>query len=271
MRRRIRLGALSAVALLLLWFSLTRGDDRGSSVAVAVQPDDGPEPRQARAATPAEAKPTRSVPQRMKPVTLSFGRPNPVVDRVWVDKLEVCRGEENFAHVDVHTVDSSDAALKISLAGTGFFGSGSTGGKLPFRLLAPTNAEDMPRVLIFGARGTHATEQLPFVKVKDCDAEPFLRIEARRVPEQGPDAFELEAGAPEDVTLSNVRWTFGDSHSATSPAPKVAHDYSNRRQLTAYSSFLITVTATDDRGRTLRGSRTIEFVNQEYWKNLRGT
>ena len=51
-------------------------------------------------------------PDRRPAPTYSFGRPNPVIERVLVEKSEVCRGEENFVRVDVSTVDDSDADLK---------------------------------------------------------------------------------------------------------------------------------------------------------------
>ena len=269
MRRRITLGALSAVALLLLLFSFTRVDDRRSPVAV--QPDDGPEHRQERAAAPAEAKPTRSVPQRVKPVTSSFGRPNPVIDRVYVDKLEVCRGEENFAHVDVHTVDGTDAALKISLAGAGVFGE-----RFDWRQasVSPARAHQRrrhaPRAGLRRARNpryrTGPLRQGQRLRRRTLSADrrtASARAGHRRVRARGRRSRKCDPVERE----VDVR----DAHSATSPALNVVHDYSNRRQLTAYSSFLITVTATDNQGRTLRGSRTIELVNQDYWKSRRGT
>ncbi len=200
----------------------------------------------------------------------SFGRPNPVIERVFVDKTEVCRGESNVVHVDASTVDRTDAELKIALGGTGFFGNTSTGRSMPFRLFTPISADNPPMVLVFGARGTHAEQRIPFVKVKDCDAPPFIVIDLERIPESDGDVFKLVAksgGGP----LTNATWEFGDGRSASTQGPEVTHDYSTRPQTSRFSEFMITVSATDSEGAKLAGSRTVEFVNRKYLAENKGT
>jgi hypothetical protein len=208
-------------------------------------------------------------PDRRAP-TYSFGRPNPVIERVLVDKTEVCRGEENFVRVDVSTVDDSDADLKILLQGSGFLGSGSTGSRLPLRLFALTNAEQMPTVVVFGKGGTFAQQQVPFVHVKDCDADPFLRLEAQKRSDEGPAVYELHASLGAEH-LTNVAWTFGDGSTATKQEPSVTHDYGQREQRSRFSEFLISATATDAQGRTVRGHQTLELLNREYLRDRQGS
>ena len=208
-----------------------------------------------------------AAPVRFRPpvenVTFTRGHPNPIIERVRVDKLEVCVGEENVAHPDVHTVDGTEPDLRISLGGSGFLGRGSTGGKLPFRLLTPTGPTAMPVVIVEGPNGTHAEQRLPYIKVKDCVAPPPLRLEAQQVPERGPDVFAFKVtGAPAGAVLL---WDFGDGTRASTTEPRVEHDFHGRRQRTRFSEFLVTAAGTDAAGHPTSGSTTIELFNRAYW------
>ncbi len=208
-----------------------------------------------------QSRPARLVPPPER-VTFTRGHPNPVIEGVRVDKLEVCAGEENFAHPDVHTVDDTDADLRISLAGAGFLGRGSTGGKMPFRLLGPMDPAAMPVVIVEGANGTHAERRLPFIKVKACSAPPPLHVEALQVPERGLDVFAFQAtgGAGGSAWL----WDFGDGVQTRTTEPRVVHDFHGRRQRSRFSEFLVTVETTDS-GARRTGSMTVELFNRAYW------
>ena len=182
-----------------------------------------------------------------------------------VDKLEVCAGEENFAHPDIHTVDDTDADLRISLVGAGFVGMNATGRKLPFRFLMPMDPSALPFVIVEGPNGTHAEQRLPYVKVKDCTAAPPLLLDVKQVPDHGPDVFAVQVtGAPQESALL---WDFGDGARVTTSEPRVEHDFHGRQQRGRFSDFLITVQARDSAGHPYSGSRTIELVNRTYWAN----
>jgi hypothetical protein len=266
MTRRLLIGLSFAVVGLILL--LRNEDGPRSSIPTA-------EPAERNMSFEGGASNTR--PPRLRPfesartVTSSYGHPNPIIERVIVDKLDVCRGEENFVHVDASTVDNTDPDLKITLIGTGFIGSGATGRRLPFRLLSAMKPDDMPSVSISGWGGTHVEQRIPFVKVRDCDAAPALAIVPHKLADKGEDVFDLEIGAEAGNVLSNVTWDFGDGQKATSPDLHVVHSYGGHPQLTRFSEFLITVTATDQSGRRLSGSRTLELFNREYWKRRVGS
>ena len=192
-------------------------------------------------------------------VTFMRGHPNPIIERVRVDRLEVCVGEENFAHPDVHTVDGTDGELRIHLAGAGVVGSGGTGGKLPFRLMAATTPSSMPVVIVEGANGTYAVQRLPYVKVKDCKAAPPLRLEAQRVPDHGPDVFVFRAtGAAPNSALV---WDFGDGARVTTSEPRAEHDFGARHQRGRYSDFLVTAASRDPSGHP--ASRATTFRSRQ--------
>ncbi len=202
-------------------------------------------------------------PRPTEHVTFTRGHPNPIIERVRVDKLEVCVGEENVAHPDIHTVDDTDADLRISLTGAGFLGMGATGRKLPFRFLMPMDPSTLPVVIVEGPNGTHAEQRLPYVKVKDCTAAAPLLIDVKQVPDHGPDVFAFQAtGAPQGPALL---WDFGDGARVTTSEPRVEHDYHGRQQRGRFSDFLVTVQSRDSAGDSHSGSRTIELFNRAYW------
>jgi hypothetical protein len=252
---------VAVVAVLFVKWTHRRPSHGGDSAAPSLDRAAAPgEPAASRELSSAAPRPFRPP---VEHVTFIHGHPNPIIERVRVDKLEVCLGEENFAHPDVHTVDGTDADLRISLAGTGFLGRGSTGGKLPFRFLKPMDPTAMPVVIVEGPNGTHAEQRLPYIKVKDCTAAPPLRLEGQQVPNRGPDVFAFQVtGAPAG---SVVQWDFGDGSRASTTEPRVEHDFHDRRQRTRFSEFLVTAHATDPAGQTTSGSTTIELFNRAYW------
>lgn len=263
-RSRAKIGVLSivgaaAIVLILAW---VRSSSRSVGlVAPVVAPDHLPVDR-AAALLEVERAPLR----RRDPtpaVTYSFGRPNPIIERVIVDKTEVCRGESNTIRVDIKTVDSTDGELKIGLSGAGFLGIESTGSRLPFRLLGPTSDDKLPIVVVFGGHGTHAEQRIPFVRVKDCNALPFITIEVHRQDDRGRDVFKL-AATTKGGALSDVAWDFGDGQKSVSATPEVVHDYSGRLRNHKFSEFLVNADAKDGEGRVLHGNRTIELFNPEY-------
>jgi hypothetical protein len=267
--KTIRGVALAAVAvgclLIVLWRRSLRGPGDGDATAVAerANANDRSEVRRSR--------PRPAPPPARRPTSTTFGRPNPIIARVLVDKTEVCRGEENFVHVDVDTVDGTDADLKIWLGGSTFLGGNPTGSRLPIRMFGPMNEDAPPLVMVAGWGGTHAEQPLPFVRLKDCDADPFLRIHVSRVDGEARDVYELSAdivgGGSGDVT-----WSFGDGSTAkVSEGETVQHSYGTRPKRSAYSEFLIAATITETTGRVLHGYTTLELVNREYWRARGGS
>jgi len=202
-----------------------------------------------------------------KSATFRFGRPNPIIERVLVDKTEVCRGEENFVHVDVSTIDGTEADLRIWLTGDNYLGGNLTGSRIPVRMFGAMSVNSPPMVMVAGWGGTHAEQPLPFVKVKECNADPYLEIRAIRI--DGHDLYEFSALMARQPARE-VTWSFGDGTSVLSHEATVHHGYDGRRQLSAYAEFLIVATVTDGTGRVLHGYKTLELINQSYWEHRSG-
>jgi hypothetical protein len=262
--KRARIVALMAIGAIVAVLFLRHRPKPHAPVASEAESNGRPElPR--RGSDAVAAPPQRQAAQGQA-VTYSFGRPNPIIERVRVDKTEVCAGEENMALVDVTTVDGTEADIKITLTGAGFVGVGATGDHLPFRLFKELPEEAMPTVVVMGAGGTRAEARVPFVKVKDCQPEPFVEITIRRAGDRGPDVFDFEVVAHPAEPLASVTWTFGDGQTMTTTEPRLSHDFGQRRQNSRFSEFLVTATARTERAGSLTGSKTLELVNRDYIK-----
>jgi hypothetical protein len=263
--RRLGFAALAA-GCLLVWLKRSPRP-RPTHEEPQAETDEAGPARTERRAAPVRASSSSSA---RRATSSTFGRPNPVIESVTVDKTEVCRGEENFVHVSVATVDGTDADLRIWLAGPHFMGGTLTGPRLPIRMFAPMTEEAPAMVMVTGAGGTHAEQPLPFVTVKDCNADPFLRIQVRHADGPKPDLYTFSASTTGQA-LRDVTWSFGDGSSIPSAEPEAQHDFGGRQQLSAYADFLITATARDENGRTVRGYTTLELVNNDYWKHRTGS
>ncbi|HXU79918.1 MAG TPA: PKD domain-containing protein [Polyangia bacterium] len=194
------------------------------------------------------------------------GLPAPIIDEVRVDKTEVCRGEENFATVRAHTPDGTDAHLYVRL------GQEGAGYRVPFRL-QQTGAPAMPQVVVQGRGGVLAQAPLPQVTVKDCEVERRLVISARDVDGSADHlrftATLQAAAAARPFVATSYRWDFGDAHTAVTEAGEASHRYDERSQDTRFSYFLVTVTAADAEGHSVRGAYALDLVNPAFGELVR--
>ena len=66
-------------------------------------------------------------------------------------------------------------------------------------------------------------------------------------------------------------WEFGDDSTLETSAPRAAHDYRKRKQDRMFSTFTVSVTATNDTGYKLSGSRTISLPNLHFMSSAMGS
>jgi hypothetical protein len=192
----------------------------------------------------------------------------PIIEDAEVEKPEVCRGEENFVNVKAHTRNGTDAFLAMSLFDpqTGRIVRG--GGRIPFRLDAPSDSDI--KVVVEG-RHTAETIVLPAVRVKDCVVAHQVNVGYRRSV-AAPDRVRLiaelaehppeSAGQPfQPLVPASYEWDFGDGEKETTTDPAIEHSYEGRDQGVAESSFVATVTVKDRSGQQAQGTRLLSFPN----------
>jgi hypothetical protein len=241
-------GALLALSILGLWFlfgrakppvALAHAKSRQTSV---VQREPAPERSEAPLA----------------PLPILPPRPGPRIERIDVDKTEVCYGEENFATVRASDASGASDRLIVRLAG-----SREMGFRLPFHF-ERSNVGLARRVIVSGPGGPAVSAELPEVKVKDCDAFAQVHIEVSLVP-RSPHVLTLSAVVSpvsgERFDAVSYEWSFGDGTQQTLERTEVEHSYEGLPQRTRFSYLLISVKARDRRGRQVSGSRAYGFPN----------
>lgn len=183
-----------------------------------------------------------------------------VVDRVEVDKSEVCRGEEVIVTIHARATDGGEAYLDYGDT-TNPLHSGPRFSIQPDRDTPPGKH----RVYVRGKSGASVMADVPPIKVKDCDAPLELRLKLKRKVEAQDRAWltaevltRTDAAPFEPVQFE---WNFGDGTRRTTPAGSVEHSYEARLQNTAYSYYFVEVSARDAQGRSVRGRQSVRFVN----------
>ena len=266
--RRWSLLALTLAVLLagLLWPARTPRKD-----AVAVEPTSPPtaESPAARAADPLEPAPPRKEPAPAPRAP----EPVPVIDEVTVEKPEVCSGEENLVTVRAHTVNGTNEFLHYVV-------DGAMGSAVPLRLLLGQDGrvEGQHVISVFGRNNVAVTVPVPEYKVKNCQPERVVVVEARvkantwsdfdfvaRVVTLPPPTPGIRSeGSHKPFSPVSYAWSFGDGEAATTTGPTVSHDYERRPQDALYSYFMVRVDTRSLDGEVLSGRTTLPLINPAF-------
>jgi hypothetical protein len=246
--------AITVLALVaLLWPSGRRGATPNSAVKSPSAAPNGTEP---------SADGTEEMPRT--PGAFDWKPGEPIIDRIIVEKSEVCAGEENVVRVEAHASDGKNEYLSVSIDDPG---SGRTfwGSRIPVRLQRPLTRP--MRVVVHGRTGV-AGADVPHITVKNCVAPAQVVIDVRRTLD-ALDRVTLKATLlePADgarggaLVVESYDWEFGDGAKETSSGAEVEHSYEAREQNVAQASYVVNVTMKWRDGRQARGSRAVAFVN----------
>jgi hypothetical protein len=187
--------------------------------------------------------------------------PGPRIERIDVDKTEVCYGEENFATVRAFDASGASDGLIVRLSG-----SREMGFRVPFRI-EKSDATRTRHVIVTGGGGPPAVAAIPEVKVKNCEVAEQVTLGVR-LQERSPHVLVLTAdvastasGAAEKLEPVSYEWDFGDGTSQTTEGSEVVHSYEGQPATTRFSYFLLRVKVKDRNGREVTGSRAYGFPN----------
>lgn len=188
-----------------------------------------------------------------------------VIDAVHVDKTEVCRGEEATVTIDARAADGDSAYLNFGVVGDAEL----LGPRIPLRLEKSLGSGGM-KVYARGREGSAVLAEVPAISVKDCDAPFTLTIGYARnvnMPDRAwlsATVFAAKGSKEPPFEPVAYSWDFGDGTTRETSKPELEHSYEGRVQDTAYSYFLVSVKARDARGRLVRASRSLRFVNMGF-------
>jgi hypothetical protein len=253
--------------LLLIWWLLGRRETRPAPTR--------PAPAAARTADPAAdaARPGRafwlraSKPGEVKvPPAQAAGEPLiPIIDRVILEKTEVCAGEENLVTVVAHTEGNREDQYLHYHTGT------MTGVAVPLRAHLPSKDQPEPekyQVTVFGRNNVQVQVPVPYFKVLDCRPERNLFIQPRLLP-NAIDEFELFARIQEVEPRSAFKpvkwiWKLGDGTTKTTSEPLVTHAFVRREQDSHYAQILIECTAVSQEGGKVMGRLPLQLMNPNF-------
>lgn len=254
-RQRTVIAVLLCLAVALLWWWRRDRPEEASNRVVAGSPALG-----AREPGGPSARPHA-------PRLADEGAPAdpPIIDRVTVEKSEVCQGEENLVTVTAHTPGGKDDAYLHGIV------AGSPGMSVPLRsYLQKDGSQPEPRVVtVFGRQNVPSSAAVPSFTVKDCIVERKAVVTWRLRPNTDAE-FDLRVqivnlSATEPFEAVAYQWEFGDGEVAETEKPWVIHDYGRRPQGDALiSELLVKVLAKDKSGEALLGRNTLVLRNAAF-------
>ncbi|MGC4069438.1 MAG: hypothetical protein QM784_33260 [Polyangiaceae bacterium] len=184
----------------------------------------------------------------------------PVIDSIALEKTEVCYGEENLVTVSAHTLDQSDDELHFNIGG-------HSGRAVPLVLFPQDEGSPEHRtVTVFGRDNVEITVPVPSYRVKDCGPRPLVVIEYRARANR-PDEFDFLArtvGPTALPTFEYFDWDFGDGQAERTSHPRAVHSFRARPQTSAYSQFLVRVTAVEKSRERQVGRVALQLLNRAY-------
>jgi hypothetical protein len=256
MRRRWYLIAIAvALGIWALWTSRHEGEDpvlamdEVRTTSPAVRFNDGSGAPDEGTADPSRAEPALT----------------PVIDEVIADKTTVCDGEEALFTIKAHTPGGKEDAYLHGMI------ADQIGMTIPLHMFSRDTSEGEPPPLtarVFGRDNVSTEVPLPNVQILPCKPKRRLHIAWRLLPNT-IDEIELVAKimnvtATEPMRPVRAEWDFGDGKIATSQGPVVEHDYSERRQDTLYSHYVVSCTVTDASGEQLTGRASLQLLNSAF-------
>ena len=197
------------------------------------------------------------------PTPVDAPSPKPVIDSAYLEKTEVCRGEQNFLNVEAHTENGTDQYLTY-LVKDPDTGQLERGARLAFR---QQHASHEPIQIVVQGLGADHTLEIPPPTVKDCDEPVQVQIEFARsfdAPDRVGFTAKLVTAAGSSAgsfAPYEYIWDFDDGTNITESSGQLEHSYENRPQLARVSSFVVSVTARERGGRSASGARSVTFSN----------
>ncbi|MBI2571004.1 MAG: PKD domain-containing protein [Candidatus Schekmanbacteria bacterium] len=192
----------------------------------------------------------------------------PIIDHVSVEKKEVCEGEENLITVGAHTEGHREDAFLHYVIG------GKSGRSLPYRPVLHHGKFRPPGISVFGRGGQVTHIPMPEFVVKPCRPQWPVQVTFWPVTNtaltyrfQAKVLLIGDDAAP--FAPVSFAWDFGDGITQTTAAPIADHDYAGAPQDTLYTSYLVQVTITGDRGEIAKGRVAFDVRNHAFYEMVR--
>jgi hypothetical protein len=208
----------------------------------------------------------------LAPPSPPLEEPAPIIDKIDVEKPEVCEGEQNLITVHAHTVNGTNDSLSYVIDGT-------PGSSVPVTLLRENGAVvGKHYIRVFGRNNAATTVMLPEYRVNDCRPNYLGFVNAHLQPNSWADydivanitPFPWRPGqpprnaAPKPFNAVRYKWSFGDGETAVTEVPAVSHSYENREQTSRVSYMILKVEASNREGDTVTGRTSLSLLNPAF-------
>ena len=197
---------------------------------------------------------------RAEPQKTRIHKENYIRDII-LEKETACIGED----IEVYVEASNPAGLDSNL----YYQIGT----------APGN----PAVVRFGEEGTHSLNVIVkdftgtgmeskevSINVVQCGEKPLLSFKAY-YSKKNQEILEFEITGHDGLSGScRYTWDFGDGTSASTREEMISHDYRGRKRDRYISSFIVTLFARDNHGKTAQAKQAVSIPNIHYISNQMG-
>ncbi|HKP62537.1 MAG TPA: PKD domain-containing protein [Polyangiales bacterium] len=268
MSRKYRRWGILALAVLLwvvcLW-GLQKPRDSASHAREAAPLHTG----QRAASEPKESSKHRDAKAVQAGPSMPALRTADLIADVHVDKQRVCAGESFLVNIKGKP---ENARSSLPIAELNFNIGGTFGNDIA---ISPLSAGTEQYTVVAGngvdkiEHRTFNVEVLPS-DAPECASRAFVTLAVERA-KHDPNIVVARVVARRGLDESaHYSWSFGDGASDETSEPVATHSYALREQTRTLSSYLVSVTARDARGRQAEGRATISLQNNHYKARMFG-
>ena len=208
----------------------------------------------------------RAAPAQLTAPTL---RTADLIADVSVDRPRVCSGESFLVSI---RGKPENARSSLPIAELNFNIDGTFGNDIALTPGAP----GIEQYTVVASNGVDKIEHRAFsvevlpIDAQECVQRPIVTLAVERA-KHAADQIVARAVAHRGLDQPiHYAWSFGDGASLETSEPIATHDYALRDQSRTLSSYLVSVDATDARGRHAEGRATIHLMNSYYRARMFG-
>jgi hypothetical protein len=254
---------------LLLWVVYLWGlqEPRADQHLRGAEPEGAP--RSVLSASRREAMPPRAKPVHTGP-TLPALRTADLIADIQVDEPRVCAGESFLVKI---LGKPENAHSSLPIAELNF----NIGGRFGTDIAITPQAAGSEQYTVVASNGVDKVEHRTFsVEVlprdaPECGERSIVSLSVERAKFDSDVVVARVIAHHGLVAPIQYRWSFGDGSGVETTGAMATHDYALRDQSRSLSTYLVSVRASDARGRTAEGRATIHLTNNHYRARMFGS
>ncbi|MCP4136083.1 MAG: hypothetical protein GY754_34250 [bacterium] len=177
-----------------------------------------------------------------------------IINDVILEKTPVCSGEEFMVTVKAENPYGSNGDINFRVGN-------ARGNPVLLKYQRPGKK----KIHVFANAGAiHRDHRVLNIDVISCENRPTVEVTNRfSSSTQEEVEFEVVSATGLRGTLS-YDWDFGNGKKDRTNSPVTTHNYADREQRSYSSSYIVTVSVSDEQGTTVQGRTSVTFVNVQW-------